>query len=55
MRNLYKTLIVDDRYLLILNGLKNTLIMTVGAIVIGAIIGLMITLIKHNYKENKKV
>lgn len=54
MRNLYKTLIVDDRYLLILNGLKNTLIMTVGAIVIGAIIGLMITLIKHNYKENKK-
>ncbi len=53
MKNLYKTLIVDDRYLLILNGLKNTLIMTIGATILGVIIGLIITLIKHNYKENK--
>lgn len=54
MENLYKSLIVDDRYLLILNGLKNTIIITIGAIIIGISIGLFITLIQHNYKENKK-
>ncbi|MDD2435736.1 MAG: amino acid ABC transporter permease [Bacilli bacterium] len=53
MDNLYKTLIYDDRYLLILEGLKNTLIITIGAIILGMIIGLMIALIKNNYKENK--
>lgn len=54
MENLYKTLIYDQRYLLVLDGLKNTLIITVGATVLGIIIGLLISLIKNNYKENKK-
>lgn len=54
MDNLYKTLIYDQRYLLILEGLKNTLIITIGATLLGIIIGLVITLIKNNYKENKK-
>lgn len=35
MTELYKTLIYDQRYLLILNGLKNTIIITIGALIIG--------------------
>ena len=54
MNDLYKTIIVDDRYLLILNGLKNTILITIGAIIIGIIIGIIITLIQNNYKENRK-
>ena len=53
MENLYKTLIYDQRYLLIFEGLKNTLIITIGATILGIIIGLVIALIKNNYKENK--
>lgn len=53
MDGLYKTLIYDKRYLLILDGLKNTLIITIGATILGLIIGLIIALIKNNYKENK--
>lgn len=53
MENFYKTLIYDQRYLLILEGLKNTLIITIGATILGIIIGLVIALIKNNYKENK--
>jgi His/Glu/Gln/Arg/opine family amino acid ABC transporter permease subunit len=53
MENFYKTLIYDQRYLLILEGLKNTLIITVGATILGIILGLVIALIKNNYKENR--
>jgi His/Glu/Gln/Arg/opine family amino acid ABC transporter permease subunit len=53
MENFYKTLIYDQRYLLILEGLKNTLIITVGATILGIILGLVIPLIKNNYKENR--
>lgn len=53
MENFYKTLIYDQRYLLILEGLKNTLIITIGATILGIILGLAIALIKNNYKENK--
>jgi His/Glu/Gln/Arg/opine family amino acid ABC transporter permease subunit len=53
MENFYKTLIYDQRYLLILEGLKNTLIITIGATILGIILGLVIALIKNNYKENR--
>lgn len=53
MENFYKTLIYDQRYLLILEGLKNTLIITIGATILGIVIGLIIALIKNNYKENR--
>ncbi len=54
MSNIYKTIIADNRYLLILKGLANTIIITIGSIIIGIIIGLIITLIQNNYRENKK-
>ena len=53
MENFYKTLIYDQRYLLILEGLKNTLIITIGATILGIVLGLIIALIKNNYKENR--
>lgn len=53
MENFYKSLIYDQRYLLILDGLKSTLIITIGATILGIILGLIIALIKNNYKENK--
>ncbi len=54
MNGIYKTLIYDQRYLFILEGLKNTLIITIGATLIGIILGMIVSLIKNNYKENKK-
>ncbi|NLL02014.1 MAG: amino acid ABC transporter permease [Mollicutes bacterium] len=54
MTELYKTLIYDQRYLLILNGLKNTIIITIGALIIGIAIGILITIVQNNYKANKK-
>lgn len=49
-----QTLIVEDRYLLIFDGLKNTLLIAAGAIVIGTIIGTIISIIRHSNKVNGK-
>ena len=50
----YKTLIYDDRYKCILEGLKNTLVIAFFAILIGIILGILISLVKNRYKENGK-
>lgn len=50
----YKTLIYDDRYKYILGGLKNTLVIAFFAILIGIILGILISLVKNRYKENGK-
>ena len=50
----YKTLIYDDRYKDILEGLKNTLVIAFFAILIGIILGILISLVKNRYKENGK-
>lgn len=46
-----QTLIHDDRYKYILEGLKNTAVITVGALIIGLLIGTL-TSISINYHEN---
>ena len=48
------TIIVDNRYEYILEGLKNTLIIAFFALLIGFILGIIISIIRNNYKENKK-
>lgn len=48
------TIIVDNRYQYILEGLKNTLIIAFFALIIGVILGTLISIIRNNYKENKK-
>ena len=50
----YKTLIYDDRYKYILEGLKNTLVIAFFVILIGIILGILISLVKNRYKENGK-
>lgn len=52
--NLYKTLIVDDRYKYILSGLTTTVIIAFFAVIIGIIIGTLVSLIRNNYEVNKK-
>ena len=54
IENLKNTLIVDNRYEYILEGIKNTLLMSVLALLIGFIVGTFIAVIRNNYKENKK-
>lgn len=52
--SLYKTLIVDDRYNYILEGLGTTVVIAFFAVIIGIIIGTVISLIRDNYEVNKK-
>lgn len=51
---LYNTFIVSDRYMVVLQGLQKTLIITVGALIIGVIIGTIVAMIKVFAAENKK-
>lgn len=52
--NLYKTFVYDDRYKYILEGLGNTLIIAFFAVIIGVILGIIISLIRNNYEVNGK-
>ena len=52
---LHQTFIEGDRYLWILDGLKNTLIITLGALVIGVLIGTLIAMTKYFCEGNKKL
>lgn len=52
---LQKTFIEGDRYMWLLDGLKNTLIITFGALFIGVIIGAIIAIVKYFCEGNKKL
>lgn len=52
--NFYKTVIYDNRYEFILEGLKNTICISVGALVIGIIIGTLISIIRYTNKHTGK-
>lgn len=52
---IYQSLIYEDRYLYILTGIKNTIIMAIFAVLIGIIIGLLIAIIRNSYETNKKL
>ena len=53
--DLYQTFIYGDRWKLITNGLKITFIVTIGALLLGVIIGMIIALIRtsHDLSRNK--
>lgn len=51
---IYKSLVVEDRYLYILDGLKNTLLIALGAVILGVLTGLIVAIIRDNYDKNKK-
>lgn len=51
--NLYKTFVYDDRYKYILEGLGNTLIIAFFAVIIGVILGIIVSLVRNNYEVNR--
>jgi len=53
--SIYQTLIYDNRYKFILEGLFNTIIIALFAVIIGIIIGILIALIRNNYDRNNKM
>ena len=50
----YKTVIFDERYKLILEGLKNTIIIAIGAVIVGILLGSIISIVKYTNKERGK-
>ena len=52
---LYQTFIVGERYTWLLDGLKTTLIITLGALLLGVVIGTIIAIIKCFCEGNKKL
>ena len=52
---LQQTFIEGDRYMWLVEGLANTLIITLGALVIGVIIGTLIAITKYFCEGNKKL
>ena len=53
--SLYQSLIYDNRYKYILEGLTNTIIISIFAVIIGIIIGILVALIRNNYERNGKM
>ena len=54
-QQLYDNIILNDRWKLYLDGLGTTLILTLGALILGALIGSIVGIIKVYAKDNKKL
>lgn len=50
----YKTVIFNERYKLILEGLKNTILIAIGALIVGILLGSIISIVKYTNKERGK-
>lgn len=51
----YKRIMIDgDRYQFILDGLKNTFVITIGALAIGIVIGIVVAAIRTSFDKNKE-
>ena len=53
--SVYQTIIYDNRYKFILEGLFNTMIIAIFAVILGTIIGILVALIRNNYDKNHKM
>lgn len=53
--SVYQTLIYDNRYKFILEGLMNTVVIALLSVIIGTIIGIIVALIRNNYDKNGKM
>ena len=51
----YQSVIYDNRYKFILEGLFNTIVIAFFAVIIGIIIGIIVALIRNNYDRNGKM
>ena len=52
--NLYLNLIKDDRYMYLVNGLKNTLLITIVAVVVGILFGFLLAYIRTTHDKTGK-
>ena len=50
----YRSVIYDERYKLILEGLCNTIIIAIGAVIIGILLGTIISIVKYTNKQRGK-
>ena len=48
----YDSVIYDDRYKYILDGLFHTILIAIFAVIIGIVIGILVSLIRNNYEIN---
>lgn len=55
IEDFYKSVIYDNRYEIILEGLKNTIFIALGAVAIGIILGLFIAVVKDSHEKTKKM
>lgn len=55
LEQLHETFIVDNRYMWLVEGLGNTLIITFGALLIGVVIGTLIAVTKYFCEGNRKL
>ena len=51
----YQTLVYDNRYKFVLEGVFNTLIIALFSVIIGILIGIVVALIRNNYDRNNKM
>lgn len=49
---IYKCFLFDDRYLMYITGLKNTLLMTAFALLMGVVLGIVVALIRVTWDKN---
>lgn len=52
---LYNTIIYDQRYKFILEGIKNTLLIALGAVIIGIILGTIVAISRNIYENTNKL
>jgi arginine/lysine/histidine transport system permease protein len=55
VNDFYNSIIYDSRYLYLLEGIKNTILIAFFAVIIGIVIGTIISLTNNYYKETKKL
>lgn len=53
--SVYQSLIYDNRYKFIIEGLFNTVIIALFSVLIGIVIGILVALIRNNYDKNGKM
>ena len=51
----YQSLVYDNRYKFVLEGVFNTLIIAFFSVIIGIVIGIIVALIRNNYDKNNKM
>lgn len=53
-QRLYADFIVENRYMYLVKGLGNTLLITLGALVIGVVLGVLVALVRVNHQSNPR-